>query len=285
MTRSRVSHVVIVWNLYLSDAIPHAIHAFFYMCGDGTQAMSGSDEDMYEIPLRDQRYFGAGLKRKRVQFVPSNDASAIPTSLPDTASTLTASEKYYAIVFNNPQSQSGAKVSEHTDSNTVGHLDGEKACRNEEPPAGVAATNVACAVCHLPISALDASNPHEASLAHQVCLPHAHPPSSLDRRRKGVSILQSYGWDPDQRLGLGAAREGILHPVKAKEKRDRVGLGVEEETQERTKIRKKPEAKQPVQRLDAGKIRKLEAERRKRDERLRQMFYSNDEVEKYLGGG
>ena len=33
--------------------------------------MADSDEDYYEVPLRDQRYFGAGIKRRRVNFVPA----------------------------------------------------------------------------------------------------------------------------------------------------------------------------------------------------------------------
>jgi hypothetical protein len=32
-------------------------------------------DDEYEIPLEDQRVFGAGIKRKRVAFVPSTQAA------------------------------------------------------------------------------------------------------------------------------------------------------------------------------------------------------------------
>lgn len=37
--------------------------------------------------------------------------------------------------------------------------------------------------------------------------------------------------------------------------------------------------------LDAGKVRKLAEKDKRKGEKLRQMFYGNSEVEKYLGGG
>jgi len=86
-------------------------------------------------------------------------------------------------------------------------------------------------------------------------------------------------------LGLGATGEGILHPIKAKEKRDRIGLGVAADDESRSGKRRTELKRQPVQKLDAGKIRKLDAEGRKRDKKMRDLFYRNEEVEKYLGGG
>lgn len=99
--------------------------------------------------------------------------------------------------------------------------------------------------------------------------------------------MQSYGWNPDERLGLGAQREGILHPVKAKEKRDTVGLGVNLHDDEPTlkKKRKTAEIPRPVERLDAGKVRRLEMDNKKKHQSLQNMFYANDDVAKYLGHG
>jgi hypothetical protein len=51
------------------------------------------------------------------------------------------------------------------------------------------------------------------------------------------------------------------------------------------KKRKTIEKQKPVERLDAGKIRKLEQNNKKKHERLQTLFYSNDEVDKYLGAG
>lgn len=59
-----------------------------------------------------------------------------------------------------------------------------------------------------------------------MALPHSHPPSSLDRARTGLAILQSQGWDPDSCPGLGANGQGILDPVRAVEVVDREGIGL-----------------------------------------------------------
>lgn len=229
------------------------------------------------MPLRDQRYFGAGIKRKRIHFVPSTTASAPSSSLTSPSETpkLSASARYLAVVFN--KSHSEPPTSEHA--------------RPDEARAVETASTGLCEVCRTPISTSDpASASHSASLVHQICLPHSHPPSHLDRNRVGISILQSHGWDPDARRGLGSAGEGILHPVKAHEKRDTVGLGHgneddEEEAATRLKPKKKPVRKEEVKKLDAGAIRKMDLEQKRKDKRLREMFYANDEVEKYLGGG
>ena len=250
--------------------------------------MGASDDDTYEIPLRDQRYFGAGLKRKRVQFIASTKPDSTPSAVTSTNSLgSTASESYLSIVFSKTRLESPitAPAVESGNSTDQAHL---LPSQNATADNGAAdSVTGICPVCRKMnrISVTDASQPHETSLAHQVCLPHAHPPSALDRRRKGFDMMQAYGWDPDQRLGLGAAGEGILHPIKAKEKRDLIGLGAETESEVRIKGRRKPETKKPRRSLDAGKIQKMAVESRKKDDRLREMFYRNDEVEKYLCGG
>jgi hypothetical protein len=121
--------------------------------------------------------------------------------------------------------------------------------------------------------------PHEASLAHQVCLTHSHPPSHLDRSRKGLTYLSSYGWDPDSRLGLGAFSQGIAFPIKAKQKDDKMGLGLV--FPEEKEWRKK----EKVEKLDAKKVRKLEEQDRRRREELQELFYRSDDLERYLRKG
>ncbi|KAI4748603.1 hypothetical protein E4T50_01120 [Aureobasidium sp. EXF-12298] len=224
--------------------------------------MSDSDDEYYSVPLKDQRYFGAGIKRQRVHFVPSSTSESTTHAGASTPSALSASERYLQIVLNKASS---------------------------EPPLSKAALSKTgpktCDVCKARYEGDEAA--HCSSLVHQIALPHSHPPSALDRSRKGLSILQSYGWNPDERLGLGAQREGILHPVKAKEKRDTVGLGVNLNNDEPNlkKKRKSVNKPKPVGMLDAGKIRKLEQNNKKKHERLQSLFYSNDEVDKYLGAG
>ncbi|KAH0379844.1 hypothetical protein KCU92_g7923, partial [Aureobasidium melanogenum] len=222
--------------------------------------MSESDDEYYSVPLKDQRYFGAGIKRQRVHFVPSSTSASTTPAGAITPSTLSASDRYLQIVL--------AKASSEPQSS-------EASTATKEPRT--------CDICKTQYQGDEAA--HCSSLVHQIALPHAHPPSALDRNRKGLSILQSYGWNPDERLGLGAQREGILHPIKAKEKRDTVGLGVNLSNDEPTlkKKRKPVQPPKPVERLDAGKIRKLEQNNKKKHERLQSLFYSNDEVDKYLG--
>jgi hypothetical protein len=139
-----------------------------------------------------------------------------------------------------------------------------------------------CEVCHLPLRVDDGraagKSGHDNSIAHQVCLRHTHPPSALDRRRKGLVYLEAYGWDPDGRRGLGSASEGILYPIKPKEKKDRAGIGAPEPL-----ARKSVEAQPKVQKVNAKQARKMAAKDKETRERLQRMFYADEKVEKYLG--
>jgi hypothetical protein len=133
-----------------------------------------------------------------------------------------------------------------------------------------------CDVCKLPLSADDGGG-HATSIAHQACLPHTHPPSALDRRRRGLAYLEARGWDPDARRGLGAElSEGILFPIKPKEKKDRAGVGAPEPVAKR-------EVKPKVQKLNAKQARSMAARDKEARERLQRMFYADEQVEKYLG--
>ncbi|RAH82270.1 hypothetical protein BO86DRAFT_447975 [Aspergillus japonicus CBS 114.51] len=171
-----------------------------------------------------------------------------------------------------------------------------------------------CEICNLPLTASSSSSssqtktptaesstrPHEASLAHQLCLTHSHPPSHLDRTRPGLRYLAAYGWDPDSRLGLGApGREGIRAPVKGKLKVDTVGLRVtghnaddEDAPTKRKRVvggqeqaggRGSGSAK--IQKLNAKEVRRGQVDARKRGERLRELFYRDERVLRYLGEG
>lgn len=150
-----------------------------------------------------------------------------------------------------------------------------------------------CEVCRLPVDNADnagevsSSRTHEASFAHQVCLPHSHAPSAIDRKRLGYRYLNSYGWDVDSRLGLGPQGHGIRAPVKAIAKNDTVGLGVgvkrdgtdatKTKTTTATKVVKTQKPK-----LNSKQMRERAAQEQKRDEKLRQKFYASEEMDKYL---
>lgn len=43
--------------------------------------------------------------------------------------------------------------------------------------------------------------------------------------------------------------------------------------------------KEKVEKLDAGKVKKMYEKDKRKTERLRNMFYQNEDVERYLGGG
>ncbi|DAA72609.1 TPA_exp: putative G-patch domain protein [Trichophyton benhamiae CBS 112371] len=257
--------------------------------------MMASDDEEYSVP----QAFGAGIKRKRVPFIPSQDAATLSTtSAPVTVSSSPApgassiADKYLSIVL--PSS---------SQSDTVF-------------PNRASTDTKLCEVCHLPlkgtpkrpkrdgekdnqdsISESAVPVPHEASLAHQVCLPHSHPPSAIDRKGKGYKYLSSYGWDPDSRTGLGPTGSGIQIPLKPKIKNDTIGLGVgswrdeienaggKRHERRLKQLREKEEAirVKNAPKLNAKQIRLQEEAKRRQGEKLRDVFYRSEDVEKYLG--
>jgi G-patch domain len=248
-----------------------------------------SDDDTYEIPLQEQRVFGAGIKRKRVKFVPSA-ASSPATHISSGASATSVSAFYLNLVLpSGDETSKEASPAPVSQSRTPNLSESSQQSRSEQLEPQI------CEICNLPHTstpnggaaeetseerdALAKLRPHEASLAHQVCLTHSHPPSHLDRNRKGLAYLSSYGWDPDARVGLGASGQGIQYPIKPKPKDDKLGIGV---VLPKEADRRK---KEKVEKLDAGKVRKLHEKDKKKAERLREMFYRNDDVEQYLRGG
>jgi len=101
--------------------------------------------------------------------------------------------------------------------------------------------------------------------------------------------LSAYGWDPDSRLGLGApGREGIREPLKGRLKADTVGLGAEVEVESSAKGKKRvavaTAAPTKVQKLNAKQVRRGHFDAKRRAEKLREMFYQNDDVQRYLSG-
>ncbi|MCJ1366158.1 hypothetical protein MMC16_005284 [Acarospora aff. strigata] len=228
------------------------------------------DHGEYTVPLQDQRVFGAGIKRKRVQFIPATTDA--PVHSRDWTKHGQAGNRYLSIVMpssrssDQDRSASREERKEHPDGSTLSSIDAPL-----------------CQICSLPIpqypvNVTCASKPHEASLAHQVCLAHSHPPSHLERSRPGLRYLTSYGWDPDSRLGLGTAGHGIRAPIKPKVKNDTVGLGVKEPRKEARQRRRAIEE----EKLDAGKVRKREAAIRKKRDSLQELFYGSEDLERYL---
>ena len=239
--------------------------------------MENDEEYEYLVPLQDQRVFGAGIKRSRVPFVPARTDPPLPSI---SSPSRKIGEHYLSIVLKEAGQANGDITpkkfsSEQVEAPAEGHM---AAVSTED-----STESVLCEICQLPIghanrTMLSSSRPHEASLAHQVCLVHSHPPSHLDRTRKGLQYLSSYGWDPDSRLGLGVVGQGIRIPIKAKLKNNTLGLGAEKNLQTQKPSEKK-------QKLDVKQVRRKEQESRRKRERLQELFYRNDDVERYLGQG
>ncbi|KAK4231384.1 protein pxr1 [Podospora fimiseda] len=217
-------------------------------------------EDAYDdIPLQHKRPFGAGLHKQRITFVPASDTHLksvddAPASKPPTD----IADLYLSLVL--PTESGGGKQKEDS-------------TPPEEPTQTSA--EMPCPICKLPVSDVDREE-HEASFAHQVCLPHSHPPSALDRTRMGLNYLATHGWDPDSRKGLGFEQQGIQYPIKAKVKDNKLGLGIE--------IPKGiPPPKEREKLLDAKQVRKMVAKDKRKAERLHKELFGDNKLEKYLG--
>jgi len=201
-----------------------------------------------------------------------NPLSFVAARSPDSFSTPSAStpkaalgDNYLSLVLAAPS---------HAHAHATAPALAEKSVEKQANTAVVA--TVQCEICHLPLSSASDAKSHATSTAHQVCLQHTHVPSSLDRSRKGLQYLQSYGWDPDSRTGLGASRSGILAPIKPKEKTGKEGIGAV--------LLTKRQQREKVKKMGPKEIKKVEGQQRKRNDRLQSMFYTNGELEKYLDG-
>ncbi|KAJ9604360.1 hypothetical protein H2200_011194 [Cladophialophora chaetospira] len=249
--------------------------------------MADSDEDYY-LPLQDQRVFGAGIKRKRINFVP---ASTGDQPLPaNTGQPTDIGNRYLSIVLPKSQPESPDTTSAPTsgvlEKVSQQHLNETVAQAVNETPK---TTSDLCSICAQPMtkstnnSTETTHTAHESSIAHQFCLTHSHPPSHLPRDHVGVRYLTAHGWDPDSRLGLGAKQEGISVPIKAREKHDTVGLREKEDEDAVATRKKKAEAKKEskVVKLNAKELKARDIEARRRAEKLRANFYGPD-LEQYL---
>lgn len=228
------------------------------------------DED---LPQEETRIpSDSGIKRRRIEFVRAGVETGSSQFVACPA--FPAGDRYLSIVF-----KKGASTKELKTTDTkVSSLSIDSHTKQAPVPEGTL-----CDICKIPISPWDdekttSATPHEASIAHMVCVKHSHPPSHLDRNRQGLRYLSRYGWDPDSWLGLGAAGEGIRAPIKAKVKNDTVGLGAKLVGVRHVRQKK-------VESLNAKQARRTDLEDRKKRERLQEMFYRNHDVDILLGGG
>ncbi|KAK8028935.1 hypothetical protein PG991_005991 [Apiospora marii] len=222
------------------------------MASNNASHVKYDDNDEDDIRLEHKKPFSSGLRRKLIRFVPASSEETSSTEQSRATSTPAKSiEDIYLNIVMPPRDTASA------------------------PPENPVYHRI-CELCQLPFDE-GASASHETSIAHQVCLEYSHPPSALDRSRMGLAVLQSQGWDPDARKGLGASQQGVQYPIKAKQKEDTLGIGVQLPKDLEKWKKEKP------QKLDAAKVRKKVAEDKKRREKLQRQFYGNPDIEKYLG--
>ncbi|KAJ5918955.1 hypothetical protein N7466_002956 [Penicillium verhagenii] len=262
------------------------------------------DDEDYYLPLEDQRVFGAGIRRKRVPFVRSGELNTTTTPGSSSITGTNIADAYLSIVLKQ-NNTSNTSPSTPTNTNPSDEPIPPPRTTHSAPPSTETKSPAPpdiiefrpkdpeqglCEVCSLPLSDPQQSQttpaftrPHEASLAHQVCLKHSHPPSHLDRTRAGMRYLSTYGWDPDSRLGLGApGREGIREPIKGRIKHDTAGLGSGLD-KDGDPIKVPVVVKSKVVKLNPKEMKKQEAEAKRRGEKMRNLFFQSDEVLKYLG--
>ncbi|KAK5988165.1 hypothetical protein PT974_12305 [Cladobotryum mycophilum] len=224
------------------------------------------DSEDDDIPLHHRRPFGAGLKRKRVEFVKATDPDAGNSVIGQSKAASSIGDLYASIVLGKSSPATPAKSESCNPAESTSTSTSVLPENKEEPPL--------CAVCLLPITT--SMRQHEASLAHQVSVAHSHPPSALDRSRMGLRALESQGWDPDSRLGLGRDGEGMRFPIKPAVKEDTLGIGATLPDKREIKEKSKP--------LTTKERGALEDKERKRGERLQAEIYGRIDVEKYLRG-
>ncbi|KAJ5121333.1 uncharacterized protein N7515_009294 [Penicillium bovifimosum] len=248
-----------------------------------------SDEEDYYLPPEQVRPFTSGVRRKRVQFVRSSDldtTTATPT--PSSSSGTSIADKYLSIVMKQAPSTSPSTPTQRPPSPTIRTQSAPPTDTTvASPPASASQPDSVQNPQQQTLQPLQYKNP--APTKHpsptNSASPTPTPPSHLDRTRAGLRYLSTYGWDPDSRLGLGAAgREGIREPIKPRVKHDTAGLGTGLDADgDRLPARAPPKPK--VQKLNAKQVRNRVAEERRRAERLRKVFYQSDEVLRYLGEG
>ncbi|KAG8167032.1 hypothetical protein KVR01_002721 [Diaporthe batatas] len=215
--------------------------------------------DLDDVPLQHKKPFGSGLRRNEIKFVPaSNEDPEVAKQQKTKSNGQSISDFYLNMVLKKPASTAAT-----TDKETA------------KAPV--------CEICSMPVSgaaddntgsgtttASSSSNnrrlagPHEASIAHQVCLAHSHPPSALDRSRMGLT------------------GQGTQYPVKVKPKEDRLGVGVVVPKGGGGPAKKQREGPKL---LDAKKVRKMAAEDRKRADKLQRELFGRVDLDKYLGPG
>lgn len=188
--------------------------------------------------------------RRPLAFVPArHDVSMVETTADgraDEAASLDAAAAYATIV--------GA------------HGDGEAS----EP---VASTSTArCEVCGKAITDPDS---HARSLAHLLAVSRPQPlkvPTyfAIGPTNRGRRMLEASGWSEDSGRGLGAQGQGAVAPIRASDKHDRLGIGLQQRRRTAAEIAATAAGKDAPQKLPgSGRVR------REREQRIETQRWTN----------
>ena len=208
------------------------------------------EDEEDDIPLHHKKPFGAGLIRKRVEFVKAKDQDEGIGSLAGTNNDGAAVADFYAsIVFKGKEPEEKKKETE--------------------------ATHKICDICSEPITT--SLTAHLTSMTHQLAIPASRAPSHIDRKRMGYRTLTAQGWDADSPVGLGREGEGIRYPLKVATKEDNLGIGAV-----LPKEIKKVEKPKP---LSAKQLKEQEVKDRKKREKLAQEMFTSSDVDRHLTKG
>lgn len=246
-------------------------------------------EEDEDIPLHRKNVFSSGIRRQRVAFVKASspEPALALGSIQGPVKSSGISDTYLSLVMASQEGATQDMVSKDGITENAASKDGVSP---EDKTESKLAPSTVCDICKLTINLAadpNAWNKHEASLAHQVSLNHSHPPSALDRSRMGLAYLESYGWDPDARQGLGASGQGRQYPIKPVAKEDTQGIGFHEQSPAKGRATaaaaRVEEAK--VKKMSAKEKRKAEQEKKRKAEMLHQEFYASDDVLRYMNSG
>jgi hypothetical protein len=208
--------------------------------------------------------YGSQLKIGKLDFVPASgdtdDDIAKPTA--STRTGLDVKNAYLSIVMGKGKVKLAEAEGRSSSAPPLGEKEGTQPTHTTE--SAPSTPPPVCPECNLPITSTPKK--HDTSLAHLCSLPHRLPPHHYPRSSMGLRYLEEQGWDANARIGLGAeGREGITAPIKLKEKKDRLGVGLSPKDVERKVVKKE-------KKLGAKEARlATEREHRIRQEMLRYM--------------
>ncbi|KAL1840715.1 hypothetical protein VTJ49DRAFT_210 [Mycothermus thermophilus] len=259
---------------------------------------NNEDDDYDDIPLQHQRPFGTGLHKKPIAFVSASSLSTVTQTQPTATKPTTGAsiaDLYLSMVLpddtattTTSRSKSAPPSTTPTTDTTTTTTPSESTPSTITSQPTISEPSQLCPICNLPLPPSDdpaGLAAHNASLAHQLCLPYSPPPSALDRTRMGLTYLSAHGWDPDARRGLGAEEQGIQFPLKPRAREERLGLGAPAPARKSKEQGKNGEEAKQGKLLDAKKVRKMAVEDRKRREEIREELFGDGRLEKYLGVG